>query len=43
VIEVKSTSPRLLGRIRTRTPIVDTGSTKAGLDATFDLAVDARK
>ena len=43
VIEVKSTSPRLVGRIRTRTPIVDTGSIKAGLDATFDLAVAPRK
>jgi hypothetical protein len=43
VIEVKSTSPRLVGRIRTKTPIVDTGSTKAGLDATFDLAVEPRK
>jgi hypothetical protein len=43
VIEVKSTSPRLVGRIRTRTPTVDTGSTKAGLDATFDLAVAPRQ
>lgn len=43
VIEVKSTSPRLVGRIQTKTPIVDTGSTKAGLDATFDLAVEPRK
>ena len=43
VIEVKSTSPRLVGRIRTRTPTVDTGSMKAGLDATFDLAVEPRK
>ena len=43
VIEVKSTSPRLVGRIRTTTPIVDAGSTKAGLDATFDLAVTPRK
>jgi hypothetical protein len=42
VIEVKSTSPRLVGRIRTKSPIVDTGSTKAGLDATFDLAVEPR-
>ena len=42
VLEVKSTSPRLVGRIRTRTPIVDAGSTKAGLDATFDLAVEQR-
>jgi len=43
VIELKSTSPRLVGRIRTKTPIVDTGSTKAGLDATFDLAVESRR
>ena len=42
VIEVKSTSPRFVGRIRTKTPVVDTGSTKAGLDATFDLAVSRR-
>jgi len=40
---VKSTSPRLVGRIRTKTPIVDAGSTKAGLDATIDLAVEPRK
>ena len=43
VIELKSTTPRLVGRIRTGTPIVDTGSTKAGLDATFDIAVAAIK
>lgn len=43
VVELKSTSPRLVGRIRTKTPVVDTGSTKAGLDATFDLAVEARR
>lgn len=43
VIEVKSTSPRLVGRIRTTTPMIDAGSTKAGLDATFDLAVTPRK
>lgn len=43
VIEVKSTSPRLVGRIRTKTPIVEAGSTKAGLDATFDLAVAPRR
>ena len=43
LIEVKSTSPRLVGRIRTKTPIVDTGSIKAGLDATFDLAVTPRQ
>ena len=43
VIEVKSTSPRVVGRIRTKTPIVDAGSIKAGLDATFDLAVERRQ
>ena len=43
VIEVTSKSPRLVGRIRTKTPIIDAGSTKAGLDATFDLAVTPRK
>ena len=43
VLEVKSTSPRLVGRIRTNTPIIDAGSVKAGLDATFDLAVTPRK
>jgi hypothetical protein len=43
VLEVKSTSPRLVGRIRTKAPTVDAGSTKAGLDATFDLAVTPRK
>jgi hypothetical protein len=43
VLELKSTSPRLVGRIRTKTPIIDAGSTKAGLDATFDLAVAPRK
>ena len=43
VVEVKSTSPRLVGTIKTKTPIVDLGSTKAGLDATFDLAVEQRK
>jgi hypothetical protein len=43
VVEVKSTSPRLVGSIKTRTPVVDTGAAKAGLDATFDLAVEPRK
>jgi hypothetical protein len=43
VLEVKSRSPRLVGRIRTKTPVVDAGSRKAGLDATFDLAVEPRK
>jgi hypothetical protein len=43
VLELKSTSPRVVGRIRTKAPIVDAGATKAGLDATFDLAVTPRK
>ena len=43
IIELKSTTPRAVGRIRTKTPIVDAGSTKAGLDATFDLAVEPRR
>ena len=38
VLEVKTTTPRLTGRIRTRQPVVDVG-TKVGLDATFDVAV----
>ena len=43
VIEIKSTSPRLIGRIKTKSPTVDAGSKKAGLDATFDLAVAPRR
>ena len=43
VLDIKSTSPRLVGTIKTKTPIVDAGSTKAGLNATFDVAVEARK
>jgi len=43
VVLVKSTSPRLVGRIRTKTPTVDAGGRKAGLDATFDLAVAPRQ
>jgi hypothetical protein len=40
VIEIKARSPRLVGRIRTKSPLVDAGAVKAGLDATFDLAVE---
>jgi hypothetical protein len=42
VLNVKSRSPRLVGTLKTKTPVVDLGSRKAGLDATFDLAVAAR-
>jgi hypothetical protein len=41
VIEVKSMSPPVMGRIQTKTPIVEAGSTGTGLDATFDLAVES--
>ncbi len=43
VLDIKSTSPRLVGTIKTKTPIVDAGSQKAGLNATFDVAVEVRK
>ena len=42
VVDIKSTSPRLVGTIKTKTPMVDVGSNKAGLDATFDIALTAR-
>jgi hypothetical protein len=42
-LDVKSRSPRLVGTLKTKVPVVDLGSgRKAGLDATFDLAVAAR-
>jgi hypothetical protein len=37
-IELTSKSPRLAGRIRTKTPIVDVGK-KVSVDVTFDVAV----
>jgi hypothetical protein len=40
VIELTSKSPRLAGRIRTKTPIVDVGR-KVGIDVTFDAPVSA--
>lgn len=42
VLDLKSRSPRLVGTLRTKTPSVDLGSRRAGLQATFDLAVAAR-
>jgi hypothetical protein len=42
VIAIKSTSPRLVGTIKTKNPMVDAGRQKAGLDATFDVAVTPR-
>ncbi len=44
VIDIKSTSPRLVGTIKTKTPVVDVGGgRKVGLDGTFDVVVEARK
>jgi hypothetical protein len=43
VLDVKARSPRLVGSLRTKTPSIDLGGgRKAGLDATFDLAVAVR-
>jgi hypothetical protein len=40
VLDVKSRSPRLVGTLKTKAPAVS--DRKAGLDATFDIAVVAR-
>ena len=40
VLELTSKSPRLAGRIRTKTPVVDVGR-KVGVDVTFDVPVSA--
>ena len=43
VLDLKTRTPRLTGTIKTKTPTVDLGGgRRAGLDATFDLAVSAR-
>lgn len=39
VLEIKTVSPRLTGRIRSREPVVDLGAHKVSLDLTFDLPV----
>ena len=42
VLNLKSTSPRLVGSIKTKKPSIDIGGGRtAGLDATFDVAVGA--
>ena len=41
VLDVKSTSPRLVGRIRTKEPVVELNTEKVGLDLTFDVPVAA--
>ena len=44
VVVIKSMAPRLVGTIKTKTPLVDVGGgRKVGLDGTFDMAVEARK
>jgi hypothetical protein len=43
VLELKSVTPRLTGRIRTKDPVVDLGSQKVGIDLTFDAAVSEVK
>lgn len=43
VLDVKSRSPRLVGTIKTKQHVVDLGGgRRAGLDASFDLAVATR-
>jgi hypothetical protein len=43
VLDVKSRSPRLVGTLKTKTPAVDVGGgRRAGLEATFDIAVAVR-
>lgn len=42
VLDLKSTTPRLVGSIKTKKPSVDIGGGRtAGVDATFDVAVGA--
>ena len=43
VLELKSVTPRLVGRIRTKDPVVDLGSQKVGVDLTFDAPVSEVK
>jgi len=39
VVEVKARSPRLVGRIRTKEPMLELNTEKVGLDLTFDVPV----
>jgi hypothetical protein len=43
VLELKSVTPRLVGRLRTKDPVVDLGSQKVGIDLTFDTPVSEVK
>ena len=42
-LELKSVTPRIVGRIRTKEPVVDLGSQKVGIDLTFDAPVSEVK
>ena len=39
VVEVTARSPRLVGRIRTKDPMLELNTEKVGLDLTFDVPV----
>jgi hypothetical protein len=39
VVEVTSTTPRLVGRIRTKEPMMELNTQKVGIDFTFDVPV----
>jgi hypothetical protein len=41
VVEVTARTPRLVGRIRTKTPMVELNTEKVGIDLTFDVPVEA--
>jgi hypothetical protein len=41
ILELTSVTPRAVGRLRTKQPIVDLGSQKVGIDLTFDVPVTA--
>jgi len=44
VVEVTSTEPRVVGRIRTKEPMMEINTEKVGIDITFDVPVtDMRK
>ena len=39
VLELTSTTPRVVGRLRTKQPVIEAGSVKLGIDLTFDAPV----
>jgi hypothetical protein len=40
VLELKSTTPRFVGTLKTSTPTIEAGDHKVGVDLTFDVAVN---